>query len=197
MTWGRAKAEEWSFILFRYEAAHSITGEVLLLTGVASQHMWTALIRCCLQCLWQRWQTSLCASEKPERHNAEWKFGEVRTVGVCRLLISLFLQVGRCCTRGGEMVWATGRLPEWVRDSVSYLGRKPGTLQHLTTQDFYFSNFLAHTMWLWVTKVSFFLFFFWTSVVRSLVCTMLRAFQLKNAKQQFNGYVLNFTVLCR
>lgn len=133
---GRAKAEAWSFLLFRYEAAHPITREVSLRAGVASQHMWTTLICCCLQCLWQRWQTSLCASEKPERHNAEWKFGAVGTVGVPRLRISPFLWVGGCCTRvcGGNGLshrlafWAT----QWVKDSVVYSTRKPGTLEELT-----------------------------------------------------------------
>lgn len=76
------KRKEWVSILFRYEAAHSITGAVSLLNGVTSQHTWTTQICCCLQCLWQRWQTSLCVSEKPDRHNAEWKFGAAGTVGI-------------------------------------------------------------------------------------------------------------------
>lgn len=189
---GDAKTEEQSFILSRYEGAHCLTGEVSLLTGVASQHTWTTLIRCCLQCSWQGWQTRLCASKKPERHNAEWKFGAVGAVGVRRLLTSCVWGEGEW----SEPQVGSPRRPSGLETCFTLRGTlAPWIILQLRLLFFY----LAHSVWIWVTKASFFFFFsfFKTLIVRSLVCTVLRALQLKNVKQLCNGYIFHLAVLYR
>lgn len=171
--------------------------------------MWTTLICYCLQCLWQRWQTSLCASEKPASHNAEWKSGAVGRVGEQAPHLSLPV-AARGCTLyravcGGNAL--SHRLafqaPQRVRYSMVCSTRKPGTLERAYKWDFCFSNYLALvwgdqsgfvSFWFWLEYFCLFVCLFLTRIFRSSVCTMLRALQSKNVKQLF---VWNLTVLYR